>query len=89
MKLENICTNCQLVTSDDGNKETIFSYGTPVLSVVWNGEKYRLKRHWDGYSATTLKHINKAFTANNGTSWYPDFLPLRKKEWDAMSVEEA
>lgn len=96
MKLSNICTNCQIVTSDNGNKETIFSYGTPVLSVVFGPVDrskpipadelhYHLVRHWDGWSATTQRHINKAFEY---TSWYPNSGKITKKEWDAMPVEE-
>lgn len=71
MKLENICTNCQLITEKDGT-ETVFSYGTPVLS--WHGNAYH--RLWGGWSATTSRHISKAIGRT-----------ITKKEWDAMPVE--
>lgn len=40
---------------------TLFSYGTPVISIDGNG---KLWRHWEGWSATTGKHI-KAFCGLN------------------------
>ncbi len=79
MKLTNICTNCQLVTSENG-RFTIFSYGTPVLSFDHNGEN--LHQLWSGHSVTTMKHINKALDS-------VVFVKLTKKEWDPMPVEEA
>ena len=79
MKLKNICTNCQLVTSENG-RFTVFSYETPVLSFDYNGQN--MHRLWDGYSVTTMKHINKALDS-------VVFVKLTKKEWDSMPVEEA
>lgn len=42
-----------IVRRDDDGSETLFSYGTPI--VCRNGS--RLTRLWDGWSATTGKHI--------------------------------
>ena len=59
------------------NGPELYSYGTKVASIV-DGV---LLRHWDGYSATTLRHI-RAFLMENG-------LPtMNKKEWEAMPVSE-
>lgn len=75
MKLENICTNCQVLTFEDvfGLNEVVFSYGVPVFS--WSGNAFH--RHWSGWSATTQRHINRAFK-----------LHLTKAQWDAMEVKE-
>lgn len=45
------------VIIDDNGTETLFSYGIPIISRDING---KLKRIWDGWSATTGRHI-KAF----------------------------
>lgn len=37
---------------------TIKSYDTIVASILFSGGAKILTRHWDGYSVTTLKHIN-------------------------------
>ena len=79
MKLTNICTNCQLVATPENGRFTVFSYETPVLSFGHNGQNMR--RLWDGYSVTTMRHINKAL--DHVTS-----VKLTKKEWDSMPVEE-
>lgn len=51
------------------------SYDTVVAAVI-NGAPVRL---WNGYSVTTLKHVNAFFTAYK--------LPtVSKKEWSAMPV---
>lgn len=39
---------------ENNGTETLFSYGTPVVRREQNGEYTRL---WDGWSATTGKHI--------------------------------
>ena len=79
MELNNICNNCQVVEMP--GKSVIFSYGTPVLSITGNSGNYMLHRHWDGWSATTQRHINKSL----------DFLgfssKFNKKMWDSMAVE--
>lgn len=77
MKLENICANCQLITmsTNFGDLEIVYSYGTPVAS--WSGNSFH--RHWNGYSATTLRHINKAFRPST---------PITKAEWEKMEVRE-
>lgn len=53
------------------------SYGTPVVAVDKSGKVHRL---WDGYSATTMRHVN-AFMADmkilqGGKTW-----------WDQLQVE--
>lgn len=52
------------------------SYYTKV-AVIRNNEFYRL---WDGFSVTTLKHIN-AFRSFAG------FKPISKREWIEMEVQ--
>lgn len=44
----------QVTFTDDGAK-TLFSYDTPILRINADNSLTKL---WDGYSATTMKHIN-------------------------------
>ena len=52
------------------------SYNTIVCGIIGG----RFVRFWDGYSATTAKHIH-AFRLANGLQG------VCKKEWDALPVE--
>ena len=83
MKLVNVCNNCQIVTAAGkaDRAHVIFSYGTPVLAIDCSGMKSQLVRLWDGWSVTTQRHINKAFTILG------DGFHMDKKTWDAMPVE--
>lgn len=53
------------VVIDDNGTETLYSYGTPIISRETNGE---LKKIWDSWSATTGRHI-KAFCGLNKTQF--------------------
>lgn len=64
------------VREENGNKELI-SYVTTVCSIDSNGGFHRL---WDGYSATTMRHVN-SFRMMNGLK------AISKDEWDEMEVE--
>ena len=65
-------SNNRAVTIDDGEKIFLQSYDTLILSVnTFTGEIVKM---WDGYSVTTLKHIN-AFLAGFG-------LQFNKKTWE-------
>lgn len=45
-----------VITEEDGSRtETLYSYGTKIISRLNNGS---LVKYWDGYSATTQRHIN-------------------------------
>ena len=55
----------------DNGAETLFSYNTPVIRRNADGT---LSRLWDGWSATTGRHVAA-------------FCGLNKKEWDALPVE--
>lgn len=65
------------IIEDENGKIFLQSYNTPVCYINTNGEIVKL---WDGYSATTMKHIN-------------DFLGLfrkpggGKKWWDSLKTE--
>lgn len=62
-------------TLKNGTKE-LFSYETKVAIITKGGNFIRL---WDGYSQTTMKHINEFRKQNN--------LPrLNKKEWMSLEV---
>ena len=50
-----------IVEIDNEGNETLYSYGTPILTKRTNGE---IVKHWDGWSATTGRHI-KAFCGLN------------------------
>ncbi len=65
-------SNDRAVTIDDGEKIFLQSYDTLILSVnTFTGEVVKM---WDGYSVTTLKHIN-TFLAGFG-------LHFNKKTWE-------
>jgi len=67
------CATARVLVYKCGRKD-LRSYSTIVCSVLKNGE---FVRKWDGYSATTMKHIN-AFRKRYGLE------PIHKEEWDAM-----
>ena len=46
-----------VVEIDNEGSETLYSYGTRIITKRTNGE---MVKHWDGWSATTGRHI-KAF----------------------------
>ena len=50
--------------ADDGS-ETLYSYGTPIIKKTAAGELVKL---WDGWSATTGRHI-KAFCGLNKAAY--------------------
>lgn len=81
MVLINITANAQAIcgmrNADRGY--TVFSYGTPVLSMDCSGMKPKLVKHWDGYSVTTMRHINKFLESR-------EWKKLTKKEWEKMEV---
>lgn len=58
---------------------TLYSYGTKVCSI--SASDSVIHRHWYGYSATTMKHVNSFIdtysTENVGG----------KKWWDSLPVE--
>lgn len=67
-----------VVVVEDNGTETLYSYGTPIVKRLVSGE---LVKMWEGYSATTMRHIN-AFIEMFGISGGG------KKWWDALPVEE-
>lgn len=86
MMLTNVCTNCQIVCgAGKANRAyVIFSYGTPVLAVDCAGARPCLVRLWDGWSATTQRHINKALDMMPGGNRYGK---MDKATWEKMTVE--
>ena len=86
MKMTNVCTNCQIVcgAGKADRAYVIFSYGTPVLAIDCSGMKPRLVRLWDGWSATTQHHINKALDMMPGGNRYGK---MSKATWESMAVE--
>ena len=61
----------------DGKTQILYSYNTPVCQIK-NGKFIKL---WDGYSATTARHIHD-FRLQNG------FAPMPKKEWEKLEVKK-
>ena len=53
-----------VIVEDDGT-ETLYSYGTPIVKRLVSGE---LVKMWDGWTATTGKHI-KAFCGLNKAAY--------------------
>lgn len=66
-----------IVTELDGSK-TLTSYTTNVARIDKEGHFIKL---WNGYSATTMNHVN-AFRIMNGLN------TLSKKEWESMETEK-
>lgn len=59
----------------DGNNLFLRSYNTIVCGIV-NG---KFIRYWDGYSSTTMKHVND-FRVQH------ELNRLSKKDWDEIPV---
>ena len=66
----------RVIEKDNGEK-VLMSYDTEVCKITKSGEFVRL---WDGYSATTMRHVNSFLDlvgmAGGGKAW-----------WDALPVE--
>ena len=58
----------------------VFSYNTPVLEIVYNKGETALRRGWNGYSKTTMKHISYCLR-------FLGLSPISKKDWDKMEIE--
>ena len=58
-----------IIRTDNDGTETLYSYGTPIVRRDKNG----LHKLWNGWSATTGRHI-KAFCG------------LNKKDFDALEM---
>ena len=86
MMLTNVCTNCQIIcgAGKADRAYMIFSYGTPVLAVDCSEMEPHLVRLWDGWSATTQRHINKALDMMPGGNHYGK---MNKATWEKMTVE--
>ena len=63
------------IVSTIGNDKYLTSYKTVVCGIV-NGE---FVKYWNGYSNTTMKHIN-SFRLMNGMD------KISKSEWDNMTI---
>ena len=66
-------SNNRAIVIKDGNTVYLQSYDTLVLSV--NIATGKIKKLWDGYTATTLKHVNAFLKGFNG-------LQFNKKSWE-------
>lgn len=64
-------------TLNEGTQE-LYSYKTKVAILTKGGNFIRL---WDGYSSTTMKHINE-FRTMNGLE------KICKKDWEALEVKK-
>lgn len=80
MKIKTINPHCTVVytrvPSGVGIRSTVFSYDTPVLTIMENND---ILRHWDGWSLTTQRDINKAIPGAHMT----------KATWDTMPIVPA
>ena len=66
-------SNNRAVVIKDGNTVYLQSYDTIILSV--NIATGKIKKLWDGYTATTLKHVNAFLKGFNGQQF-------NKKSWE-------
>lgn len=73
MRIVKTGINCIII-----NDNMLISYETHVASVV----NKKIVRHWDGYSMSTLKHINM-FLDYNGIE------KINKKIWESMPIVQA
>ena len=55
------------------------SYDTLILKVEYFGDKIKISKLWDGYSKTTLKHVNEFMQQYTGA-----LNTFNKKEWEAF-----
>lgn len=87
MNIKNVCTNCQIIcgAGKADRAYVIFSYGLPVAAIDCSGMKPRLVRLWDGWSAATQRHINKALDAMPGGNRYGK---ITKATWLKMPIEK-
>ena len=60
-----------IVVIDNDGTETLYSYNTPVIRRRTDG---KLERLWDGWSATTGRHVAA-------------FCGISKKEWNKMEMK--
>lgn len=68
------------VKDSPDNYYTLYSYGTAVVSVyVGPDDIPYIKRLWDGYSATTMRHVNELLMQE-------DFPKLSARAWRSMEV---
>lgn len=67
------------VLEDDEGNAVLVSYATPVC---WTDRFGGFHRTWDGWSATTARHVDE-FRAQRGLG------RIGKAEWDALEVEAA
>lgn len=58
--------------------DVLYSYHTPIAMIIRNGGS-NFVRLWDGYSPTTMRHIN-AFRSLYG------FDAISKKQWEKIPV---
>lgn len=64
------------IVAINDNIITLYSYNIKICSIV---NKCQFIRYWNGYSATTNRHIAE-FCLQNG------FTPYSKKEWENLPV---
>lgn len=66
-----------VVIEDENGNLFLQSYSTIVCAIAVSG---KVVKFWDGYSTTTMQHIND-FLLQNG------FSAISKKEWENIPVE--
>lgn len=69
-------SNNRALIIKDGNTVYLQSYDTLILSV--NIATGTIKKMWDGYTATTLKHVNAFLKGFNGQQF-------NKKTWEKFT----
>lgn len=72
---KSFCGKAKVIEKDNGEK-VLQSYDTEVCKITSSGEFVRM---WDGYSSTTMRHINSFLQ-------FFDILGGGKSWWDAQTV---
>lgn len=62
----------------NGNEVILISYDTEVCK--YNIKTHKFIRLWNGYSATTMRHISAFMSNVNGTN-------VNKKWWESQEVQ--
>ena len=71
----------------DLDGHTLYSYGTPIIHLQLKTGK--IIRYWDGYSVTTMRHINSFMDEYFTYRLRPGVIVGGKAWWDRVPLNKA
>lgn len=82
--IKTVNAHCVIVSEETEHNYVhyIYSYDTLVLTMVDYGNGIILHRDWSGYSATTLRDINKCLELLKSS------VKVNKKLWDELATAD-